>query len=156
MDEPIHSLGHLNHTRDGVEEEIEFFYPLNIQWGCIRCGACCGDVGDRVRMVMLLDRDLDRIEAAGETDFFDEWDEGSFSAIMKKVDGKCVFLTGERCRIYEHRALLCRMYPFWLEKQEDVFVFGVDKDCPGNGQGDYLEDGFFRALLKMALESMDY
>ncbi len=156
MDEPTHSLGHLNYTRDGVEEEIEFFYPLNIQWGCIRCGACCGDVGDRVRMVMLLDKDLDRIEAAGETDFFDEWDEGSFSAIMKKVDGKCVFLTGERCRIYEHRALLCRMYPFWLEKQEDVFVFGVDKDCPGNSQGDYLEDGFFRALLKMALESMDY
>jgi Fe-S-cluster containining protein len=156
MDEPTHSLGHLNYKRDGVEEEIEFFYPLNIQWGCIRCGACCGDVGDRVRMVMLLDKDLDRIEAAGEVDFFEEWDEGNFSAIMKKVDGKCVFLTEEECRIYEHRALLCRMYPFWLEKQEDVFVFGVEKDCPGNGQGDYLEENFFRALLKMALESMDY
>ena len=156
MDESTHHLGHLSYTRGGVEEEIEFFYPSNVQWGCIRCGACCGDVGDRVRMVMLMDKDLDRIEAAGETDFFDDWDEGSFSGIMKKVDGRCVFLTGEGCRIYEHRALLCRMYPFWLEKQEDMFVFGIDKDCPGNGQGEYLEEGFFKTLLEMALESRDY
>ncbi len=156
MDEPTHYLGHLNYTRDGVEEEIEFFYPSNVEWDCIQCGACCGDMGDRVRMIMLLDKDLDRIEATGEIDFFDDWDEGSFSAVMKKVDGKCVFLTEEGCRIYDDRALLCRMYPFWLDRQEDVFVFGVDVGCPGTDKGELLDEDFFRVLLKMALESMDY
>jgi Fe-S-cluster containining protein len=156
VDEPTHHMGHLSYTRGGVDEEIEFHYPSNVQWRCVRCGACCGDVGDRVRMIMLLDKDLDRIEATGENGFFEEWDEGSFSAIMKKVDGKCVFLTDEGCRIYDDRALLCRMYPFWLEKQGEMFVFGVDKDCPGNGHGDFLNEAFFRALLRMALESMDY
>jgi len=156
MDEQTHYLGHLSYTRDGVEKYIQFFYPSNAQWGCIQCSACCGDVGERVRMVMLLDKDLDRIEAAGETGFFDDWDEGSFSAIMKKVDGKCVFLTEDGCRIYDHRALLCRMYPFWLEKQGDMFVFGNDVDCPGNDQGESLDEEFFGALLRMALESMDY
>lgn len=156
MDEPTHHIGYLSYTRDGVEEEIEFFYPSNIRWGCVRCGACCGDVGERIRMIMLLDRDLVRIEDAGETDFFDEWDEGSFSAIMKKVDGKCVFLTEDGCRIYDHRALLCRMYPFWLEKQGGMFVFGIDADCPGNGHGENLDEDFFRALMSMALGSMDY
>ena len=156
MDESTHHLGHLNYIRAGVEEEVQFFYPSNAKWGCIRCGACCRDVGERIRMIMLLDKDLDRIEAAGEQGFFDDLDEGSFSAIMNKVDGNCVFLTEEGCRIYDHRALLCRMYPFWLEKQGDMFVFGIDVDCPGNDQGDYLEEDFFRALLRTALESMDY
>jgi Fe-S-cluster containining protein len=156
MDEPTHHLGHLNYTRNGVEEEIQFIFPSNTQWDCIRCSGCCGDVGERVRMIMLLDKDLDRIEAAGEFGFYDDWDEGSFSAIMKKVDGKCVFLTEDGCKIYDHRALLCRMYPFWLEKQGDMFVFGIDAGCTGNGQGESLDEEFFRALLRMALKSMDY
>ena len=156
MDEPTHHLGHLNYTRNDGEEEIQFIFPSNTQWDCIRCSGCCGDVGERVRMIMLLDKDLDRIEAAGESGFFDDWDEGSFSAIMKKVDGKCVFLTEDGCKIYDHRALLCRMYPFWLEKQGDLFVFGVDAGCTGNGQGESLDEEFFRALLRMALKSMDY
>ncbi len=35
-------------------------------------------------------------------------------------------------------------------------MFGIAQDCPGNGQGESLDEAFFRALLEMALESMDY
>ena len=156
MDDQTHYMGHLYYSKDGVEEEIEFFYPSTVEWRCVQCGDCCGDLDDRVRMILLLEKDLNKIEDAGEHDFFEDWDEGLFSAIMKKSHGKCVFLTNEGCRIYDNRALLCRMFPFWLERKEDVFVFEVDIDCPGTGEGELLEEDFFKVLLKMALESMDY
>lgn len=156
MDELTHYLGFLTYDRGGETEEVEFFYPVNVNWSCVRCGACCGDMGDRVRMILLIDKDIARIEDVMDEDFFDDWDEGSFSGIMHKNEGKCVFLTGEGCRIYEERALLCRMYPFWLERRDDVFVFGVDGDCKGIGQGEKKGEDFFRDLLRVALGSMDY
>ncbi|MCW4050861.1 MAG: YkgJ family cysteine cluster protein [Candidatus Bathyarchaeota archaeon] len=156
MDEPAHYLGHLNFSRDGVEEEIEFYYPSNVDWECIHCKACCGDVGNRVRMILLTDKDIEMIEETGAEDFYENWDEDSFVGIMKKKNGKCIFLTDDGCKIYDKRALLCRMYPFWLEKQGEVFVFGVNHDCPGKGQGESLDEEFFRGLLEYALKQMDY
>ena len=156
MDEPALHLGYLSYWKDNGSEEVEFYYPSGVHWNCIRCGACCGDVDKRERMIRLLAKDLDRIEEVTDEEFFEEWGEGSFSGLMLKNDGKCVFLGEEGCRIYDNRALLCRMYPFWLERQEGLFVFGVYADCPGQGKGSLLGEDFFRNLLKMALEAMDY
>jgi Fe-S-cluster containining protein len=155
MDEPTHYRGTLDYCRGGRDEVIEFYYPADVEWSCIDCGACCGDVDGRTRMILLLPEDIERIEEKGETDFYEEWDEGSLTGIMCKKDGKCVFYTGEGCRIYEKRALLCRMYPFWLEKQEDFFVFGIDHECPGR-ESKPLGEEFFAQLLEMALKAMDY
>lgn len=156
MDEQTHCLGYLTYERETGTEEVEFYYPMDVRWDCIRCGACCGDVDKRERMIRLLDKDMDRIEEVTDEEYYEEWDEGSFTGLMLKNEGKCVFLASEGCRIYDNRALLCRMYPFWLEKQEDLFVFGIDGDCPGQGNGKLLDEEFFRKLLQMALESMDY
>lgn len=52
---------------------------------------------------------------------------------MKKKEGKCIFLKGTDCQIYPHRPLLCRFYPFWLEKLEEGYEFKVSKECPGVG-----------------------
>lgn len=142
--------------REAGSEEIEFYYPSGVLWDCIRCGACCGDVNKRERMIRLLDKDMDLIEQVTDEDYYEEWNEGTFSGLMLKNDGKCVFFGNEGCRIYNNRTLLCRMYPFWLERQEGLFVFGVDTDCPGQGKGEALDEDFFRSLLKMALETMDY
>jgi len=57
LDEPTHHIGYLSYSRNGVEEEVQFLYPSNIQWVSVRCGACCGDVGERERMIMLLDKE---------------------------------------------------------------------------------------------------
>jgi len=107
-------------------------------------------------MIRLLSNDITRIEETGAEDFYEEWDEGSFTGIMCKKDGKCVFYSGDGCRIYENRALLCRMYPFWLEKQDDYFLFGIDNECRGAMKGELLDEEFFAELLKMALRAMDY
>ncbi len=156
MDEPLLHLGFLTYEREVGSEEVEFYYPSGVQWNCIQCGACCGDVDKRERMIRLLDKDLNRIEEVTDEEFFEDWEEGSFTGLMLKEEGKCVFLTDEGCRIYDHRALLCRMYPFWLERQGKLFMFGVDEDCPGRGKGELLDEDFFRDLLQMALEAMDY
>ena len=156
MDEPSLHLGYLTYQRDSGSEEVEFYYPSGVNWGCVRCGACCGDVDKRQRMIRLLDKDMDRIDEVTDEDYCMDWDEGSFSGLMLKNDGKCIFLGEDGCRIYDNRALLCRMYPFWLERQEGLFVFGVDADCPGQGKGELLGEDFFRELLKVALEAMDY
>ncbi|MBD3172693.1 hypothetical protein GF326_09495 [Candidatus Bathyarchaeota archaeon] len=156
MGDPEYHRGTLDYRWDDQVENIEFYYPALFKWNCIECGACCRDLEDRERRILLLSRDISRIEETGETDFYTKIDEGKFKAIMCKENGKCVFYTDGGCCIYEQRALLCRMYPFWLEKQDNFFIFGVDDKCPGVGQGTPLDEDFFAKLLEMALNSMDY
>lgn len=49
-------------------------------------------------------------------------------------DGKCVFLKNNQCSIYETRALLCRMYPFWYKKTDfgkiEIELFDKNEPCP--------------------------
>jgi uncharacterized protein len=156
MDEKIYLNSILEYYRDKTVEKIEFYYPANINWACEKCGLCCGDVDGRSRVILLLPSDIERIQGTGESGFFKDWDDLHFIGIMCKNDGKCVFYKNKECKIYTSRALLCRMYPFWLEKQEDVFVFGIDPDCSGIGKGRDLDEGFFRNLLDYALKAMDY
>lgn len=48
-------------------------------------------------------------------------------------DGRCVFLENNKCSIYETRALLCRMYPFWYKKtgpgKIEIELFDENEPC---------------------------
>lgn len=156
MDETIYQHSTLEYEREQRFEVVEFYYPSNVSWQCEGCGLCCGDVDDRSRMILLLQSDIERIHSAGETGFFKDWDDLHFTGLMCKNDGKCVFYENEGCKIYPFRALLCRMYPFWLEKHEEVFVFGIDPECSGISKGKELDEEFFKNLLYYALKAMDY
>ena len=83
MDEPSHHRGTLNQN----EKIIEFYYPAGLTWGCISCGRCCRDTEGWERRVLLLEKDITRLEEAGEQGFYEETDEGKFVAVMKKEDG---------------------------------------------------------------------
>ena len=48
--------------------------------------------------------------AIAELDNFDTH-LGKFA--LKSVDGKCIFLEGNNCKVYEHRPEICRKYPFF-------------------------------------------
>ena len=156
MEDPNYYRGDLEYYREGEVEIIEFYYPTDSSWKCINCGNCCRDLDKRTRMILLLPEDIKRIEETGADGFFEDWDEGSFIGIMCKEGGKCVFYSGEGCKIYEKRALLCRMYPFWLEKQGSYFVFGIDNECPGSGGKGKLDEEFFSNLLQMALDAVNF
>ena len=151
MDEPSHRRGTLIHGG----AETEFYYPAGLRWVCTRCGRCCKDVEGWDRRVLLLTNDVKLLEAAGEIGFHEPEEEGKFVAIMRKREGRCVFLDEEGCRVYEARPLLCRMYPFYVERRGDVYVIGVDTGCPGVGEGDALTEEYFRRLLGYALRQME-
>ena len=151
MEEPSHRRGTLSHGG----AEIEFYYPAGLRWGCTRCGRCCMDAEGWDRRVLLLGKDVARLEEAGEQGFHEPTAQDRFVAVIRKEDGRCVFLGEDGCRVYEDRPLLCRMYPFYVERQGDVYVIGVDEGCPGVGGGEALTEGFFRGLLGYALSQME-
>jgi Fe-S-cluster containining protein len=133
--------------------EYDYYYPKGVRWGCKRCGACCRDASHRPRKVLLLQSDVERFEKAGETNFkVDVAGEAPFVAEMKKAGGACIYLTREGCRVYPSRALLCRTYPFWIEKDGRSFEIRFDSRCPGFGHGGELREDFYRSLLTQALE----
>jgi Fe-S-cluster containining protein len=133
--------------------EYEFYYPKGIRWGCKRCAACCRDESHRPRRVLLLPYDIARLEAAGEKDFkVDVKKEDPFVGEMKKVGGACIYLTKEGCRVYPNRALLCRTYPFWIERDGRTFEIRFDARCPGFAHGGELREDYFKSLIEMALE----
>jgi Fe-S-cluster containining protein len=149
--------GRLEYLKDGKKEEILFLYPMMAKWGCLRCGNCCRDVIGHERRILLTENDLKRIkDVTGLDDFFDETGEEPFKAIMKKKNGDCIFLREEECSIYDSRALLCRMYPFWIEKINDEFIIKIDEKCKGVEYGEVLDEEFFQRLLEYALLSMGY
>jgi len=77
-------------------------------------------------------------------------DGGYYQYKMKKRNGKCIFLDGKACRIYNHRPLICRFYPFSVEKKSNKYVFEIAEDCPGIGLGGVIPCEMFEAMLQEA------
>jgi Fe-S-cluster containining protein len=104
---------------------------------CLRCGECCSGEENSVvvfpfEIRAILDRTelpwLEAVEPPGEG----EWDEqGRFHTLewrLRKEGSSCKFYGKGECRIYEERPLLCKTYPFFLEKG----VLG-SSECSGLG-----------------------
>ena len=69
---------------------------------------------------------------------------------MKKRNGKCVFLEGKACRIYNMRPLICSFYPFSLKTGDNGCRFEVSEECPGIGLGKALVPEEFERMLEEA------
>jgi Fe-S-cluster containining protein len=152
-----YSRGTLVYRKGSEQEEVEFYYPIDLEWDCTRCGACCQDSMSRERRVLLLESDIHRFQEVGFTDFHEKTlNDDPFVGVLRKNQGKCIFLGQGECKTYPNRALLCRMYPFWVEKNGESFIIQADLDCPGFGDGEKLCESFFSDLLSYALRSMKY
>lgn len=94
---------------------------------CELCARCCTkEFNDHV---FLLDSDLDGIRRidpsaivpAPYPEFCDQ--KGRFYvsgyALKANPDGSCIFLENKRCKIYENRPLICRVYPHMLHREAD-------------------------------------
>jgi Fe-S-cluster containining protein len=136
-----------------LAKTIEFLYPANLGWDCARCGACCRDAGERERRILLLETDVSRLKGQLGGGEFAEPIRGRepFVAEMRKIGGRCFFLSDDGCSAYDRRALLCRMYPFWVERSGGLFIIRVDGACPGTGGGKLLGKAFFSGLLGRAV-----
>ena len=131
-------------------------YPKNIRFECQRCAKCCGDTPERERKVLMLEREVEQISDITKL----EPEEFSTPASrsepyrykMRKQDGKCIFLKGADCQIYNHRPLLCRFFPFCLEQLgAESFEFNSSEECPGIGLGKVIEEEIFMVMLNEAL-----
>lgn len=137
-----------------------FDFPKGILWKCRRCSKCCGDTPERKRRILLLPSEAKRIRRAVKIPlkkFCQRTGFEPFALEMKKNSrGRCVFLKEDWCQIYSLRPLVCRFYPFWLEKREDGNLsFKVTDECTGIGSGQALEEAFFTNLFHLAKDEMN-
>lgn len=100
-----------------------------IGFRCTLCSRCCTRAFNG--HVFLLDSDTaiareldpDSVEPAPYPEFCDQ--DGTFYvsgyALRAKDDdsGSCYFLDNNRCRIYEQRFTICRVYPYMLHREPD-------------------------------------
>jgi len=134
-------------------------YPVDLRFTCERCGLCCGDTEFRTRRVLLLGREAEHIsgELSLEVEEFSDRVEGQepYIYVMKKKGGKCVFLRGNLCSIYDMRPIICRSYPFDLEDLGGCrYRFSPTDECPGVGKGPKLSRSFYEDLFEQFLRSM--
>jgi hypothetical protein len=141
--------------------KMGFDYPKNIRFKCERCTLCCGDTKDRVRSVLLLRIEAERISQKtlkSIEDFAEEIEEFEpYVYRMKKTkDGKCIFLKNKLCSIYQIRPLICRFYPFELkEVGSNRYIFAYTDECPAIGKGPKLKRGYFERLFKKFIDLMN-
>jgi Fe-S-cluster containining protein len=139
---------------------VDFEYPENIRFICNRCAKCCGDTKEKVRSILLLEAEAERIakKTSKKIEDFAEKVEKAHPYVYqmrKTVEGKCVFLKDSLCSIYYIRPLICKFYPFQLENTEnDKFKFTYTKECPNIGKGQKLRRKFFENLFREFMKVM--
>lgn len=101
----------------------------DVGFECDFCGKCCTRAFND--HVYLLHEDADRMlaidsDAVIPSPYFDFCDQsGNFyvSGYSLKTQndnvGSCVFLENNRCRIYDKRPLICRVYPYMIHRETD-------------------------------------
>jgi len=140
---------------DNLSKVVKF--PKGIRFQCQRCSRCCAHTEVRSRRILLSDLDMSRIEKnlGLKREGFAELiqDSHPFRYLIRMVDEKCIFLDEDKtCKIYEFRPLICRCFPFWIERKGNLFEFKASSDCPGIGKGNALEEEFFGGLFSQAVE----
>ncbi|AIF69237.1 hypothetical protein PAP_04105 [Palaeococcus pacificus DY20341] len=113
-------------------------FDPHFKFKCLEnCAKCCFELD-----IPLRDEDIIKIEDLG----YNAWEFVDYSKMFYKrdkfvgyalkkrpFDGGCPFLMDDgRCKIYAHRPLACKLYPFLLVKHGNVIdVYVRDTDCPG-------------------------
>lgn len=106
---------------------------------------------------MLLEGEVKRISRATGmkvSEFTVEAKWGAYTHRMKKRNGKCPFLDGKACKIYNLRPLMCRLYPFSIEKSGNTYMFGVSEDCPGIDLGKVVPEEEFKRMFEEARQAL--
>jgi len=142
--------------RGGGKASAALTYPVGLRFECQRCSRCCGDTKTRERRIVLLEAEVGLIAATNRvpsaTFALPNAGTQAYTFSMRKVDGRCIFLNGTECTVYEARPLVCRFYPFELRCSENggYEFIGTEDDCPGIGRGKPLGEGFFKELFAYA------
>jgi Fe-S-cluster containining protein len=127
------------------------FKVRQIGFHCLRCGDCC--VGNDTSVIVFPSEISDITNVTGdcwletaEPPIEGEWDrEGNFHTLewrLKKKNSSCNYFTSQGCMIYKVRPLLCRTYPFYLDRN----ILGFS-ECQGLGEKIGIEESESLAML---------
>lgn len=137
----------------------------DVGFSCISCGQCCttGYNGH----VFLLDEDARKVRGshpeslipAPGFELID--DRGVFYvsgyALRVREDGSCIFLTDNRCTIYDDRFSICRIYPYMLHREPDRKKNLVFRQISGlNEHGEYHVPISEEESIRLARETISY
>lgn len=138
-----------------------YFYEENLRFKCKRCAVYCCKLGGP----NLTKGDIDKIESFGynQSEFIElakrHCKKFAFTenSIKSKKDGSCIFLkTNEKnnnsykCSIYDARPVLCRLYPFDVEKTNaNTLLLRIIPCCKGlnNPKGEIMNENFITVQL---------
>ncbi|MEM2089344.1 MAG: YkgJ family cysteine cluster protein [Thermoproteota archaeon] len=139
------------------KRKVNVSFP-NIRFECVLCEKCCIQDDKNRRQIVLTVKDVEEISnktGLKTEDFSNENYDEKYPFIMKLVEGRCFFLeAGGKCSIYSSRPLVCRFYPFVMQKVGGKYVFHADPSCPGLGKGEYLDRKYFEKLVEEAEECL--
>jgi len=157
------------------ERNSLFEYPLDhlaaiireLGFRCTSCARCC--TREFNGHVFLLDRDVTELKAidpaalepAPHPEFCDQ--KGVFYvsgyALRTKGDipGSCWFLDNNRCRIYNKRFSICRIYPYMLHREPDEHGKVDWRQISGlNEHGEYHHDTPIEECHNLARQIKEY
>lgn len=110
------------------EEERDLAEKIvRIGFSCTRCGDCCREGGGDDNLVMVSPAEIRAIAAFSglpEGDIAEPYPESvnlpgdrivTFGRVLRRVRGRCPFLSGSSCTVYPARPAICRTYPFMLD-----------------------------------------
>ena len=115
---------------------------------CLRhgCHACC--VGTMMTLTL---EDVDRLAVRGHRGFYRVTADGAIQLINRR--GRCVFLRGSECAVYDDRPEGCRLYPLILDRDLDRVV--TDDFCPHVGEFEFGPDDEKRLRNSVATEDSE-
>ncbi len=122
-----------------------------IGFHCLRCGDCCTGNDN---CVVVFPSEISRIMYVTGDSWLEtaeppregEWDlDGNFHTLewrLKKNKDSCNYFTSKGCLIYRVRPLICRTYPFYLDRN----ILGIS-ECRGLGEEIGTEESESLAML---------
>ncbi len=118
------------------------FYAAGLRFGCRRCSRCCRH---EPGFVFLTPEDLERLaEGLGlsgeevQDRYCRQVRVGAFRrlSLQETAGYDCILWGSEGCRVYGHRPLQCRSFPFWPANLQSPGVWEqLKQQCPGVGSG---------------------
>ncbi len=134
------------------------WWDSGIRFECQGSGQCCvsrDEYGyvymtkeDRIRMAQALG-----LSTSAFTKQYCDKEDGIYH-LVDGPEGRCHFLEGHRCGIYEGRPTQCRTWPFWPEVMNaKTWKKEVADFCPGVGQGKLWSKEEIQTQLRLQKES---
>ena len=121
--------------------EKKYWYSAGLRFECQVCGGCCTGAPGYVWVTEDEIRALAGAIGYSEFEFRSRFVRqiGKRFSLIELANGDCILFDGEKrcCRVYEHRPVQCRTWPFWPSNIVSPERWAqVASHCPGCNCGD--------------------